>query len=116
MAYPKTGCGRKGSTPSLKINSRRFDSKRLLSIVVGLGSSPNLNINGRGFFSQRLPALEKFIAGSIPSDSKFENVGRGFNSQRQHLLPIVTSDSQFEKVVRGLNSQSQNLLPILTSE
>jgi hypothetical protein len=57
------------------------------------------------------------VAGSIPSDFQFYQVGRRFNSkQLQTAVESLTlSDSKFQKFGHWFNSEDQHLLSIVTS-
>jgi hypothetical protein len=72
---------------------------------------------GHGFNYRWLPALEKTVAGSIPSDFQFYQVDRGFNSKRLQtsMKSLTLSDFKFEQAGHGLNSKIQQPLLILTS-
>jgi hypothetical protein len=72
---------------------------------------------GHGFNSRWLPALEKSVAGSIPSDFQIYQVSRGFNSKRLQTSTksLSLSDFKFEQVGHGFNSEIQQPLLIVTS-
>jgi hypothetical protein len=63
------------------------------------------------------PSSRKLVAGSIPSDFQFYQVGRGFNSKRRQtsVKSLTLSDSKFEQVGHGFNSEDQQILLIVTS-